>query len=125
MSALNSWVLEYLLNSLWQVPLVFLAGWLVARLMRRVGPSVEHRVWVSALLLEVTLPACHLRVGDLMREASGFLLSGWSGHAAGGQIQVTIGPGSTYGNGVLRLPAEILAGIAVMYGCSLLYLRDG
>jgi TonB family protein len=121
MSALNSWVLEYLLNSLWQVPLVFLAGWLVARLVRRVGPSMEHRVWVSALLLEVVLPACHLRVGDLMREASGFLLSGWSGRPAGEQIHVTIGPSSTYGNGVLRLPAEILAGIAVMYGCSLLY----
>jgi hypothetical protein len=37
MSAFESWILSYLLNSLWQVPLLFGAGWLAARALRPVG----------------------------------------------------------------------------------------
>ena len=31
------WVLSYLLNSLWQIPLLFAAGWIAARALRSVG----------------------------------------------------------------------------------------
>ncbi len=40
MRSLEFWILAYLLNSLWQVPLLFAAGWLAARaaaLRRRRG----------------------------------------------------------------------------------------
>ena len=57
MKSLETWLLGYALNSLWQVPLVFCVAWIVARLMRRLGPPMEHRVWVTALMLEVILPA--------------------------------------------------------------------
>jgi TonB family protein len=121
MSALESWWLGYLLNSLWQLPMVFAAAWLVARLVRRVDCRMEHRVWVSALLLEVVLPACHLRLGKLLREMWTLVLPRWGGGAAQGQIRIAIGAGAVYGNGVLRLPAVVLDGVAVAYGCSLLY----
>jgi len=121
MSDLKSWVLEYLLNSVWQVPLVFAAGWVAARLMRRIGPRVEHRVWVSALLLEVLLPACHLRLGELARKAWGLVQWGLRGGAAGGEVRVVMGNGAASGGGVLRLPEAVLTGVVVAYGCSLLY----
>ncbi len=51
------WILAYLLNSLWQVPLLFAAGWLAARALRSVSAEAEHRVWVVTLLLQSLLPA--------------------------------------------------------------------
>ncbi len=54
-SVMESWVLAYLLNSLWQVPLVFVAALAAARLARKAGPQMEHRVWVGALFLQVLL----------------------------------------------------------------------
>jgi TonB family protein len=121
MSALESWWLGYLLNSLWQLPMVFAAAWLVTRLVRRVDCRMEHQVWVSALLLEVVLPACHLRLGELLREIMALVLPGLGRSAAQGQIRIAIGAGAAYGNGMLRLPAVVLGGVAVAYGCSLLY----
>jgi Zn-dependent protease with chaperone function len=121
MSALESCVLGYLLNSLWQVPMVFAAAWLVARPLRRVDPRMEHRVWVSALLLEAVLPACNLRLGELLRGVWASLLPEWGGGAAGGQIRIAIGTGAAYGNGMLRLPAALLGGVAVAYACGLIY----
>ena len=47
---------NFLLNALWQIPLVFCAAWLAARLARRNGPQWEHRIWITALLLELLLP---------------------------------------------------------------------
>ena len=58
MKDFESWLLTYLLNSLWQVPLLFAAGWLAARALRPAGAAAEHRVWVSVLLLQCLLPAC-------------------------------------------------------------------
>lgn len=60
MSGPESFVLAYILNSLWQVPLVVAAAWVAARLVRPAGPGAEHRVWVGALLGETILPAVSL-----------------------------------------------------------------
>ena len=58
MSAITHFAAEYLLNSLWQTPLLCATAWLLARMVRRLGPSAEHRVWVGALLAETVMPAC-------------------------------------------------------------------
>ena len=68
MRALEAWVLAYLLNSLWQVPVIFVAAWLAARATRRSGVLTEHRIWVSALVLEALLPACSVQPVTLFRE---------------------------------------------------------
>jgi TonB family protein len=119
MNDIESRTLEYLLNSLWQVPLVFAAAWIAARIARRSGPRMEHRVWVSALMLEAALPACRFRLDGLLREVWDLALRG-SG-TAGGRVQVVVNVGAISGAGMLRMPKEVFTGIAVAYGCSLLY----
>ena len=119
MRELESWVLGYLVNSLWQVPVVFAAAWVAARMARRVSARAEHRVWVAALLLEVVLPACSVRLSELVRAVWGMLR--WGAGAAGGDVRVAVGAGHTVGSGVLQPPAVLLAGVAVLYGSSLLY----
>ncbi|MGH9596255.1 MAG: hypothetical protein ACRD3K_05605 [Edaphobacter sp.] len=98
MSAIESWVLGYVLNSLWQVPLIFAAAWLVARLVSGLDSSVEHRIWVGALLLEATVPAFHLHVSELVQEISRLVHLGWGVSATAGQVRVAIGPAAASGS---------------------------
>lgn len=119
MSDIERRLLEYLLNSLWQVPVIFAAGWIAARIARRSGPQTEHRVWVSALMMEAVLPACSFRLDSVLREVWGFLLRGPG--TAVGWVRVVQGPDSVSGAGMLRMPRQVLAGAAVAYGCALLY----
>ena len=86
--------LNYLLNSLWQVPLVFCAAFAAARLARQAGPRAEHRVWVGALLLEVVLPICHFRLEELGQQTWGLVLWFLHGSVAGGQTRVIPGAGT-------------------------------
>lgn len=119
MKTFESWVLEYLLNSIWQVPVVFAAAWVASRLVRRAGARMEHWVWASALLLEVVLPACSFHLMDLLREIWRLVRAG--SVTTGGEVRVAVGAGVASGGGVLRLPSGVLAGIAVVYGCLVLY----
>ncbi len=112
---MESWILPYLLNSLWQVPLVFCAALLAVRFARKAGPELEHRIWVSALFLEIGLPFCRVQMSDLWRQAWGFVL--WFRHLepAGGKVQVFVSDGIA-----ARVPlpwhtAEILAVASVAY----------
>jgi len=117
MTALESLLFPYLLNSLWQVPLVFIAAWIVARLARQLGSRMEHRVWVGALVLQAILPLCHVHLNGLRRLALAIF-----GSAPGGQTRVFIAAGSAATTAaVLRLPSWILPSIVLMYVCCLLY----
>ena len=69
------WILAYLLNSLWQVPLLFAAGWLAARALRSAGAEAEHRVWVITLVLQSLLPAVSIFPFDWLRA---FALLSWN-----------------------------------------------
>ncbi|HUD12459.1 MAG TPA: M56 family metallopeptidase [Terracidiphilus sp.] len=120
-AGLETWVLNYLLNSLWQVPLVFLAALVASRLARTVGPHMEHRIWVGALLLQVILPFCHLQLKGLGQQAWGLVLWFRHGGAADGQIRVVLGPGIASGLALPRHTAEALAAVAAAYLCALVY----
>jgi hypothetical protein len=50
-------IASYLANSLWQIPLVAAAGWAVSRLLKKLGPQIEHVTWVLTLILAVLTPA--------------------------------------------------------------------
>lgn len=50
------WIVTYFINSIWITALVAVTALLAAKLMRRVSWLAEHRIWVAALLLSVTLP---------------------------------------------------------------------
>ena len=54
-SASLVWTIGYLLNSAWQLPLLYTGALLAARGMRRMGAEAGHRVWVATLLLCVVL----------------------------------------------------------------------
>lgn len=78
-------VLNYLVNSLWQVPVIFLAATLAARLTSSAGPQTEHRLWVAALILEVALPACAF--APALRSLFSSLINNRAGHVT---TQLTI-----------------------------------
>ena len=118
---LEGWVLGYLLNSLWQIPLVFAAALLAARLARGAGPQMEHRVWVGALGLEVVLPFCHLHVGELLRQTWGLALWFWHGSEAEGQVRVILGAGTASRVALPWLAVDALAVVMGAYLCGLAY----
>ncbi len=47
-------------NSLWEVAALGGAGWIVSRLLRGLGPRIQHLFWVGALGLAVVIPALPL-----------------------------------------------------------------
>jgi TonB family protein len=124
-SPVLSWLLSYLFNALWQIPLVFAAAWLATRMLRRAHPRVEHRVWVAALLLQIALPACSLHIGTLWASMWVTLRSFtffWRQPSVirSAETSILFGPGTAGGNS-LHLSPGLLTGIALAYACCLLY----
>lgn len=118
MTAPESWILSYLMNSLWQVPLLFAAGLLVARAVRSIGAEAEHRVWVGVLLLQAVLPACSPAQFAWLRT-----LLIWSNSArssAHGQIAVLMGGGIA--SGAFHFSTAAVTAIAMAYCAVTFYL---
>jgi TonB family protein len=108
--------LNYLLNSLWQIPIIFLAATLAARLTRSLGSQVEHRIWVGALLLEVALPAC-----DFARSLRGILLSLTPGRTGVVTTQTTV-LAATEVHNQSRLAAILAFAALAAYAVSLCFV---
>lgn len=117
MSAFESFTLSYLLNSLWQVPLLFAAGWLIARLLRRTHVEAEHRVWASTLLLQSLLPACSQLPWQGLRAFLHWF--GVGAHGADARVSVVLGSGAPLN--LVSLPAALLTAIAIAYGAVCAY----
>jgi TonB family protein len=111
MNTLESIILSYLVNALWQLPLLFAAGWLAARALRSLGPAAEHRVWVSVLLLQALLPAASTIPWNALRSFLNF--SGGPLNNGQPHVSVVMGPGTAFGNP--HLPAWLLAALAIVY----------
>jgi TonB family protein len=120
MSSVQSWVLDYLLNAAWQVPLLFATAWVLARLLRSAGPAVEHRIWASALVLETFLPACSLP-SDQLTTAMTALHSWLLGTKSSAGAQVTVSVGAGYVRGGVHLAPMLLTVLIALYAASLLY----
>src|SRR4051812_10709742 len=52
----SSYLLTFLLNSLWQIPLIAAVAALACYIMRNGPASHRHAVWVAALLAAIVLP---------------------------------------------------------------------
>jgi TonB family protein len=111
MRSLEFWILSYLFNSLWQVPLLFAAGWLAARALNSAGAAVQHRVWVITLLLQSLLPACSNLPWMWLRTLP--LWGRHAGNAAQAQVSVVMGAGT--GLAALPLPGVLLTTVAIVY----------
>ena len=57
MNSFASAVASYVFNAAWQVPFLAGTGWLICRLVKRLGTPAEHRVWVAILFASAVLPA--------------------------------------------------------------------
>lgn len=57
MSDVTRFFVNYLANSLWQLPLFLGAGYVAQRFIRRLGPLAQHRLWVATMVLAAVLPA--------------------------------------------------------------------
>jgi len=110
MSGLEAFVLGYVVNSLWQVPLICVAGYGCARLVRRMGPQAEHRVWVTALIVAAILPAC---AGAAIGMPHIF---GSAGAGVGvATVQVEMGRFTQVGGASLHLPLWLRHGATMLY----------
>jgi TonB family protein len=119
MKALELYALSYVLNSLWQIPLIFLAAWIASRLARNSGPRIEHRIWVSALILETILPGCPIQPVDAWRWLSGLLFSSAGPH--NGEARIVLGPAIANGAGALHFPPFLVAVLLIAYSAVMLY----
>jgi TonB family protein len=111
MNGFENVVLSYVLNSLWQAPLVFIAAWIATRVLRTAGPAAEHRVWVGALLSQSLLPAISILPWQRFHIA-------WPWHAHGASIGdglVAVQMGAGTGSAALRLTPAVMTALAVVY----------
>ena len=115
MNHLVSLVASYAINSLWQVPLVGGAGWVVSRLLRRVGPAAEHVTWVTTLALAVVMPAY-----PLWRLLAG-LIGGHGTEYGRSSITFVAAAGEPGARGVTMLPGSVILGVFVLYFGALVY----
>ena len=117
MSGAESMVMEYVLDSLWQVPLILFAAWIAARIVRPLGPAAEHRVWVGALLGEALVPAMSLLPWDQLNLTWSWHLH--AEHAAQGSVLVQVGSGVATGG--LRFPAAAIGLVLGLYAAVTLF----
>jgi TonB family protein len=115
MRSLEFWILAYLLNSLWQVPLLFAAGWVASRVLRLAGAAVEHRVWVITLILQSLIPAF-----SALPRLRTFSFWEWNASRAG-EAQVSVVMGTGTGIDLHHLPDMLLATIAMLYAAVIAY----
>jgi TonB family protein len=105
MTTIESWLLGYLVNAVWQGAVLCAAAWLLARAMRSLGPRVEHRIWCVALVAQALLPMLLVRPVSLV----------WGGRQGGGPGLVTVVTGEGVIAGGVRLPVSLLAVVAGLY----------
>ncbi len=111
MKAFADLLLSYLLNSIWQVPLLLLTGFVAARLVRPAGPLAEHRVWVGALLLQATLPAVSLMPWDRLHMGWPWRVNPAAVPPSGVGVQMGAGTGL----GTFLLPSAVMTCSAILY----------
>jgi TonB family protein len=113
--SLMVWMVNYLMNSAWQVPLVLLVAMVATRLVGRLySAAAVHWTWVSALVLATVLPALRLDVWPSFPW-------GRAAEVAGGHVQASMMAGTAVAGGGLRLSFAMMAVLLAAYGAVILY----
>ncbi|MHB1021975.1 MAG: TonB family protein [Acidobacteriaceae bacterium] len=116
MSSLNNYVMAYFINSLWQIPLLTCAAWIVSKIWRQFAPESLHKVWAATLLITVVVPGCFTSSKLLAissRSASRII------PAISDNNSVQNHP--IYANGVLSLPSALYLILLCFYLVAFLY----
>ena len=120
MEQMQHLVAGYVVNALWQVPLVFAAAWVAGRLLRKERPVLAHRIWVAALLLEVGLPACPFDLATLQAAVSRLTQGMLPGAGGTGRVAVEQSAGAAVGGGGFSLSPGLLQAIFGLFTAVLL-----
>lgn len=57
---------SYVVNAVWQVPLIGATGWVLSQWLKKMGPERQHRIWVAVLILATFTPCTPLLLPLLM-----------------------------------------------------------
>jgi TonB family protein len=117
MNHLESLLLSYAFNSLWQVPLACAAAALAARMLRNAGAGAQHRAWVGGLCAGALLPAFSIIPLDQLQR--GWISPENLHPAPHGEVSIQVGPAS--GIAGLWLPPVLLHVAAAAYAALILY----
>ncbi len=120
MKGIETFLLSYLLNALWQIPLVYLAALGTIRLARTIDVQLEHRVWVTALFVELILPACSLPSSvDVLRVRDLLLGASVGGSQSG--VRVEIGAEAVRTASGVHIPNALRIVLLALYAGSIVY----
>jgi TonB family protein len=120
MRSTEFWLLNYFLNSLWQVPLVFAAIWIAARAVRPLGLQEEHRMWCGALPFAAVLPMLTVNAHALVDEVRS-RLTPWFAHGANGGASVTVAMGDGQAKPGVHISTGWLNATLWLYGAIFAY----
>lgn len=70
MESVSSYLLTFLLNSLWQIPVIACVAALASWLLQHGPANHQHAIWVTALIASATLPIVSTRMVNSQRKAS-------------------------------------------------------
>jgi beta-lactamase regulating signal transducer with metallopeptidase domain len=120
--SLAGWLTGYVVNSVWQVPVLLGAGLAAARLARRMGAAAVYRVWVGTLLLAVVLPAL-VDTGWNLQSAWLWVKGLMAGAGASGNVRIEVLPGqAAAGVGLAWAAAPwLLTVVCGMFGVVVLF----
>ncbi len=126
MNALATCLIAWLLNALWQAPLIFAAAWLAARIARPAGPAWEHRLWVGALFAQILIPLgsiddFRIQLSLAIDAAWAFFSRLWSSSTPTATTRVFVGPAVTFVPRGLHLSPQVTSVVLMLYAASLLY----
>jgi TonB family protein len=109
-------IVSYVVNSSWEIPLIAATAWAVIRLQKRIGPRVQHIIWVVTLALAILTPAW-----PLCRKIIAYFSFP---HPVGGHTSIALATAQSVGDNakqVLILPAVVILILFSCYLCTLLY----
>ena len=113
---MGSFLASAVLNAIWQIPIVTAAGWLTTRVLRRIGPAAEHRVWVGALILSVLLPLVPVRQPGIPTSTH----YGLAVHGIG-TSQAASEQNPSHWLGPVHLPAPAMDSLCVLWSLTALF----
>ena len=116
MSSFSGLAASCLANSVWEVALVTAAGYLVSRLVKRLGPQIEHTVWVATLMISVVTPAL-----PFLRGLTALLIAAQAQSQHASMIFIASQNGLSDSRPALALPQGVLWSILALYGATILY----
>lgn len=109
---LACWVATYVVNALWQVPLIAAAGWFASRMLGRLGPRVQHIAWAVTFCLSIALPAL-----PVLRAVTAAMGGGGAGHLAQFSVVLrTSASAAAASTASLLLPGWAIEALFVLYG---------